>query len=134
MSNQSCCPTQPCRQEPPPTLGSPNPRCGRFVSASAGIDPRARKRVAVGAKRAPVVGRRALLTTPNRQRVTVDLVHVVERHAIQEAVVARFDIWARRLARGVEIPDELDALDLLAILRQVDVLDQKEAAFSPFIR
>src|SRR5690606_18096003 len=96
----------------------------------ARVDPGAGDRVAV--ERAPVIGGRALLSAPDGERVAVDLVHVVEGLALA-AVVAGRDVLARPGAEGPLPADHLHALDRPAVLDQVDLLDEEEAAVEPAV-
>jgi hypothetical protein len=91
--------------------------------------PRAGERVVLFAERAFVVCRGVPLAHPDGERVVLDLVGVVQRLAFREAVVARPDVRAGILTVPVLVSDDLQTL----IATEVDMLQQKEAAFGPLV-
>src|SRR5262245_12318565 len=64
-----------------------------LVSAATWIHPRTAEGGAVGAKHAPVIGWGTFLAAPDRQRIALQFVYIVEGFA-HTTVVARFDVRA----------------------------------------
>ena len=97
------------------------------VATPAWIVPGTGERVAILVECAFVVRRGVPLAHPNGEGVILDLVRIVQRLAFREAVVARPDVRARILPVPVLVTDDLQTL----VAAEVDMLQQKEAAFGP---
>lgn len=70
---------------------------------------------------------RAAFAKPNRERITLHFVHIVERVS-RTAIVARMNIRTWLLTIAMKVSDNFYALCLLpALFLKVDVLDQEEA-------
>jgi hypothetical protein len=67
------------------------------------------------AEGAPIVRRRPLLSTPNRESVAFEVVNVVEG-VVRVGVEATLYLLAWLRTEGTFVADDLDALDLLAVL------------------
>src|SRR6266545_1791758 len=76
-----------------------DPSRDRLIPTPTGIHPGAHQGVAVVAKCASVVGRRTPLASPDGQRITIEFIHIIERHAIQKAVEARLYVLAWRCSK-----------------------------------
>src|ERR687897_3447823 len=109
-----------------------DPRRGRVISAAPGIHPFAGHGGAVVAERASIEGWRALLATPDGQSVAVEFVYVVEG-VTGVVVVARLDVLARLCSKWPFVADDLDALGVLPVLLEVNVLEKKEATVHPLV-
>jgi hypothetical protein len=122
----------------PPRRLSPRIRAAAghrgVVAPAVGVEPLPRHRVAVAAEHAAEVGRRALLSGPDRQGVAVEVVYVVQRVALVVVEAAR-DLLARRGVgeRVVQVADHLHPGDSLPVLHQVHALEQEEAPAHPLI-
>src|SRR5688572_19246393 len=95
---------------------------GRVVTAAAGVHPGAVDGIAVGAERAPVVGRRAAFAAPDRERVALDLVDVVQRVALG-VVEAGHDVHTGLHTERPVVADDLHTADLSTVVVHVDVLN-----------
>lgn len=108
-----------------------DPGTGRFVPA-AGVCPGSGKGVAVLAERALVIGRGTDRPGPDREGVAVQFIHVVERLA-RATVVARPNLSAGSLSKGLQVPYYFYACILPLLMLKIDVLDEEEAAFHPLV-
>src|SRR5215217_1723887 len=115
------------RPSDPPLL---DPGRGRLVTATSRVVPGASKGVAVVAERAPVIRRRTLLSSPDRECVPLQLVDVV-KGVTRGGVEATLYLLARLRTEGLFVANDLYALDPLPMLLEIDVLDKEEAAFHP---
>jgi len=110
-----------------------DPCRGRLIPAPPRINPSAGQRIAIRVQRAPIVGRRAPLASPNREHVTIHFIDVIERHSIQEVVETRFDVLAGFFSKELEMSDNLHPLDFMPGVIHINALDQEKAALRPLV-
>src|ERR671911_1755456 len=108
------------------------PGHGELITATTRIHPLARTCLDILAKFTLGIRRGTPLPSPDREGVSLQFVDVVEGIS-RIAVEARLYLLTRCGTEGSCVPDDLDAFDPLAVLLEIDVLDEEEAAFHPLV-
>jgi len=104
--------------------GDPGP--GGAVATTTRKDPSPSAGVAVGAKRPLEKGWRTFLPTPDHEGILLEFIHVVEGIA-SRAIETRLDILAGLFSKGSEMSNDLQALDLIASVLHIHMLQQEKA-------